>query len=95
VAEIETMKRPDLYVVARFLERLRTPNKEWKKPELQIAVGLNYNVYTKYLNWLKQKGLIILQDVDDGHQAIKITQKGVDAYNTMASWIRDVVCGNH
>ena len=95
MAEVKSMERPDLYVVARFLEKLRIPNKVWKKPELQMAVGLNFNVYLKYLKWLKQKGLIILQELDDGHQVIKITQKGIDAYNTLASWIKDVVSLDH
>jgi len=84
-------KKPDLYVVARFLEKLCTPNKEYKKTELQMAVGLNYNVYTKYLKWLEEKGLIVIKNEGPRHVTVKITKKGLDAYNTLAMWIKDVI----
>ena len=91
VSAPKSMDRPDLYVVARFLERLWTPDKEWKKTELQMAVGLNYNVYSRYLQWLQDKGLITIKDIDERHSVVRITEKGVEAYHTMASWIKDVI----
>lgn len=83
--------RPDLYVVARFLERLWLPGKEYKKTQLQMAVGLNYNVYTKYLNWLSNKGLIKIEKRSDKHEYVEITEEGVDAYRTLVEWIRKIM----
>jgi len=54
----EKEAKPDLYVVARFLEKLITKGGSRRKTELQMAVGLNFNVYSKYLEWLEKKGLI-------------------------------------
>lgn len=83
--------RPDLYVVARFLERLWLPDKEYKKTQLQMAVGLNYNVYIKYLNWLSSKGLIKIEKKNEQREYIKITKEGVDAYYTLVEWIKKIM----
>lgn len=82
--------RPDLYIVARFLERLWLDEKEYKRSTLQAAVGLNYNAYSRYLQWLQIKGLINIS-TSDGVELISITSKGVDAYHTFVIWVRDTI----
>jgi predicted transcriptional regulator len=82
------MEKPDLYVVARFLERLWKEGREFKKTELQMAVGLNYTIYIKYLKWLEKKELIKLVKLDSKHEKISITPKGIEAYRSLVEWIR-------
>lgn len=83
--------RPDLYVVARFLERLSLSRKEYKRTQLQMAVGLNYNVYVKYLNWLIEKGLIKIEKGSDGHDYVRITEKGIQSHCTLVEWIKGIM----
>jgi predicted transcriptional regulator len=83
--------KPDLFVVARILEKLWTPDKEWRKTELQMAAGLNYDIYRKYLDLLEAKGLIVIEERGPRHQVVRLTAKGLDAYTTLAGWIKDVL----
>ena len=83
--------KPDLYIVARFLEKLVTTGGSRRKTELQMAVGLNFNVYAKYLEWLETKGLIHTVDEDERSKYVSLTPKGMDTYKTLVKWIRDVV----
>lgn len=85
------MDKPDLYVVARFLERLWKEGREFKKTELQMAVGLNYTIYVKYLRWLEKKGLIKFVQIDAKHEQIAITPKGIEAYRSLVEWIRETI----
>lgn len=89
--DIKKEFKPDLYVVARFLERLWTTNKQYKKTQLQMAVGLNYKVFLKYLNWLEEKNLAKLEKDNSGHTTVKITAEGVDAYSTLVKWIKRII----
>jgi predicted transcriptional regulator len=83
--------KPDLYVVARFLEKLVSSGGQRRKTELQMAVGLNFNVYTKYLEWLELKGLIHTMEEDERSKYISLTPKGMETYKTLVKWIKDVV----
>jgi len=83
--------RPDLYVVARFLEKLIAKGGVRRKTELQMAVGLNFNVYTKYLRWLEDKTLVRTEEKDERSKFVSITPKGLETYRTLVGWIREVV----
>ncbi|HOO03999.1 MAG TPA: winged helix-turn-helix domain-containing protein [Methanomassiliicoccales archaeon] len=86
------MERPDLYVVARVLERL------WREPSpilrtrLQVAVGTNYDVFSRYLDWMTERGLTALIE-EDGHQKVVLTDGGREAYRRLVVWINEVVHG--
>lgn len=82
--------KPDLYVISRFLETLWLKQKNYKKTSLQMAVKLNYDVYMKYLSWLEEKGLITTY-MENEHQYVKITTKGVEVYNTVVMWIKETI----
>ena len=86
----KTERRPDLYIVARFLERLWLDEKEYRSSTLQAAVGLNYNLFTWYLEWLQNKKLIIIKS-NGGNESVVITQKGLDAYHRFVVWVRETV----
>ena len=83
--------KPDLYVVARFLEKLVSTGGKRRKTELQMAVGLNFNVYTKYLEWLEKKGLIHALEEDERQKYIALTPKGMETYKTLVKWIKDII----
>ena len=83
--EDDKLERPDLYVVARFLDRLSRSQRALRRTDLQLAVRLNYTVYKRYLEWMERKGLIRVGE------AIEITPKGADTYRTLVTWIKDAV----
>jgi predicted transcriptional regulator len=83
--------KPDLYVVARFLEKLISSGGSRRKTELQMAVGLNFNVYTKYLDWLEMKELVHIVEEDERSKYVSLTPKGMDTYKTLVKWIKDVI----
>jgi len=83
-------RRPDLYIVARFLERLWLDGKEYRRLSLQAAVGVNYTLFTWYFTWLQNKGLITVK-AENGQETVLITQKGVDAYHTFVAWVLETV----
>jgi predicted transcriptional regulator len=91
VPEPEKEVKPDLYVVARFMEKLIMSGGQRRKTELQMAVGLNFNVYMKYLEWLENKGLIRTVEEDERSKHVSLTAKGMDTYKTLVKWIKDVV----
>ena len=76
-------------MVARFLERLWRDPRPHRKTDLQLAVRLNYNVYKKYLDWMEQKGLIVVGET------VSITPKGLETYKTLVAWIKDTVGEEH
>ncbi len=83
--------KPDLYVVARFLEKLVAGSGQRRKTELQMAVGLNFHVYSKYLDWLESKNLVRLVEEDEHSKRVLLTPKGMDTYKTLVKWIHDVI----
>lgn len=87
------MEKPDLYVVARFLERLAEAAEPLKRTDLQLQVRVNYTIFQRYLAWLEQR-LYVCRDIgDDGSERIRLTEKGRIAYGTLVAWIRDAVGG--
>lgn len=88
------LDRPDLYVVARFLERLWRDPRPHGRTDLQMAVRLNYGVFRKYLDWMLSKELVALQVDGSGAERIVITPKGLETYHRLVGWIKDTV-GDH
>jgi predicted transcriptional regulator len=88
------MTHPDIYVVARFLEILWLRNKAMKPTQLQMAVGLNYSVFKRYLVWFEAKELVDVQtnaSSSKSKREIKITVRGVEAYKQMMGWIEEFI----
>jgi predicted transcriptional regulator len=84
------MERPDIYVMARFLEALWLKGMgQMRRTELQMAVRLNYDIYTKYLEFLVAKGLVS-ETEEGGERIIKITQRGVEAFKTLVDLMSQV-----
>jgi predicted transcriptional regulator len=87
------MDKPDLYVVARILERLWRENAPILKTRLQVAARVNYDVFTRYIDWMSEKGLVRYEDCSGWHEAIRLTTKGEEAYRKLVQWMNEVIHG--
>ena len=87
------MDRPDLYVVARILDRLWETNGPMLRTHLQVGSNVNYDILTRYLDWMRAHDLIVLEDGADGHVRIALTERGREAYRKITQWISEVVQG--
>ena len=83
--------RPDLYVVARILERLWREERPMLKTRLQVASRVNYDVFRRYLAWMTERGLVALENSLDGHERITLTPKGLEAYRKLVQWINEII----
>jgi predicted transcriptional regulator len=84
--------KPDLYVVARFLDVLWWDTVGMKKTPLQMSVGLNYQTFLKYLDWLEKHELIKIT-IFDGNERIKLPDKGINAHKRLVEWIKETMKG--
>jgi predicted transcriptional regulator len=87
------IKRPDIYVIARFLEKLWATGKPVKKTRLQMSVGLNYGTFKKYLNWLLDRGLVVITLEKDDTEYVCLTGKGLESYDVIVNWINSMIPG--
>lgn len=85
------MEKPDLYVVARFLERLSEAQAPPRKTDLQLQVRVNYTIFLRYLAWLEAKQYLRVEPDAEGAERIHLTPKGREAYQTLVKWIRDAL----
>jgi len=83
--------RPDLYVVARLLECLWREDGPMVKTRLQVAANMNYDVFQRYLTWMLDRSLVVLENSAGGHERVVLTPKGREAYRKLVQWIREVV----
>jgi predicted transcriptional regulator len=84
------MERPDLYVVARLLEALWRNHNRMRKTSLQMAAGLNYNVFTKYLEFLKARGLATVHPEGEGER-VELTARGYEAHRFLVGGLAGVL----
>ncbi|MGF3522960.1 MAG: winged helix-turn-helix domain-containing protein [Candidatus Bathyarchaeia archaeon] len=74
----ETSLKPDLYVVARIIKSLKEKNKV-NKTALSVSTGLAYDKLVKYLDWMANKGFIV---IDEGGLVV-LTKAGLEAYDNL------------
>ncbi len=90
--------RPDLYVVARFLDALWTPPEgfppEMTRARLQAATRLNYDIFRSYLEKMLAKGLVVERAGKDGKTVVKLTQAGREAHERIVAWVRSFIEGD-
>jgi len=86
------LERPDLYVLARFLDTLYESGEPMKKTNIQMRVGLNYPRFTEYFEWMAAHGFMQKGD-EDGAEVYSLSPQGVEAYHRLVSWIRDTMKG--
>lgn len=89
------MEKPDLYLVARFLDIMyKNGGSGMKKTNIQMLFGVRYPRFMEYLEWLLQHGLVA-QSIDDEDKAerIVLTPKGIDSYHRLVDWIKETMDG--
>ncbi len=86
------LERPDIYVLSRLLDRLWKENGPMLRTRLQVATNVSYDNLIRYLDWMQVRGLVVVNEGNDGHQTVALTQKGNDAYRTVVLWINEMVC---
>ena len=87
------MEKPDLYVVARFLDIMYRNGPALKKTNIQMLLGLNYGRFIEYLDWLLERQLVAEKIDEEEGERIVLTPKGIDAYNTVVEWIKEMLDG--
>ena len=87
------MDKPDVYIVARILERLWRENEPMLKTRLQVAANVNYDIFSRYLSWMIARGLVSLENSPDGHERVRLNRKGWEAYSRLVEWINEFVRG--
>lgn len=85
------MRKPDLYVVARFLDVLFWNPVGLKKTQLQMSVRLNYQTFLKYLEWLKKHELVKVVAESEGNDRIILSAKGIEAHRRLVEWIKETM----
>jgi len=86
------MERPNLYVLARLLESLARAPHPLRKTQLQLVAGMNYTVFSKYLEFLVARGLIEVTS-DPGGEWLRLTPKGTEIYRFLAEGIARILAG--
>ncbi|MBI2937157.1 MAG: hypothetical protein HYY22_03030 [Thaumarchaeota archaeon] len=87
------MDKPDLYVVARFLEILYNAGTPMKRTNIQMLLGLRYPRFTEYLDWLVEHQLVDKTPDNDNVERVTLTPKGIDSYHKLVAWIKDIMEG--
>lgn len=77
--------RPDLYVVLRFLDRLARPDSEMTRTQLQAAVGVNWDVFRRYLDLLVARGLVTVGQEDP--PVVRLTAEGREMRRRLQEWL--------
>jgi predicted transcriptional regulator len=89
------LEKPDLYVVARFLDIMyRNGGPGMKKTNIQMLLGVNYPRFIEYLDWLLKHDLVVEKfDEGDRSERIALTPKGIDSYHRLVDWIKETLNG--
>jgi len=85
------LQRPDLYVVVRLLEKVRASERPMNRTQLQIASGMNYSQFERYLELAERRGLLALVDGGSGAVLVRLTPKGYDSLMFLVRGLRDVL----
>jgi predicted transcriptional regulator len=71
-------RTPDLFVLGRLLDALRSAPGPLLRTPLQQRAGLNYTVFQRYLEFLLLHGLVAASPADPDR--FELTPKGVEAH---------------
>jgi predicted transcriptional regulator len=87
------LEKPDLYVVARFLDIMYRNGAGMKKTNIQMRLGVNYPRFMEYLEWLSEHHFVAQSLDEDGAERIALTPKGIEAYHRFVDWIKEALEG--
>jgi predicted transcriptional regulator len=87
------LEKPDLYVVARFLDIMYRNGSAMKKTNIQMLLGVNYPRFMEYLEWLLKHDLVAESVDEEKAERIRLTPKGIDSYHRFVDWIKETLDG--
>ena len=87
------LEKPDLYVVARFLDVMYSNGSAMKKTNIQMLLGINYPRFMEYRDWLLKHGLIVETLDEENIERIALTPKGIESYHRLVDWIKETLDG--
>jgi predicted transcriptional regulator len=87
------LEKPDLYVVARFLDIMYRNGSAMKKTNIQMLLGVNYPRFIQYLEWLLSHDLVAESVDEEKAERIILTPKGIDSYHRLVDWIKETLNG--
>ena len=88
---MEPLRRPDLYVVVRLLEKLRSSDRNLNRTQLQIASGMNYSQFERYLGLILQRGLAEMVVNGEGTAGVRLTRKGYDSLMLLVQGLQEIL----
>ncbi len=83
------MRKPDLFVLARFLDALHAHPGGISRSALQRAARVNYDIFRAYVELMEARGLAAAGD--GGH--VELTPAGAAARERLLDWIEDILGG--
>ena len=86
------LERPDIRVVARILEALWKNNGPMRPTQLQQASGTNYSQFERYLDLLRERGLVDVSDLEQG-ALIRLTVRGEQAHSFLVRAVSLLLSG--
>lgn len=87
------MEKPDLYVVARFLDIMHRNGSPMRRTNVQMSLGVNYPRFAEYLEWLVSHQLVSEVLDEDKTEKIALTPKGIESYHRLVDWIKETIEG--
>ena len=72
--------RPDLRVVGRILETLWRHSEPMRPTALQQASATNYTQFSRYLDFLAARGLVVVREDDHGGRWVALSARGQEAH---------------
>jgi len=88
---VDDLQRPDLRVVARILGALWENQRSMRPTQLQQAARTNYTQFSRYLELLVSRGLVLVRTDEEGGQWIELTRQGYDAHQFLMKGIHDLL----
>ena len=88
-------RKPDLYVIARFLDVLWQPDTTYTRNQLQMATRVNYDLFRRYLGFLVSRGFVSISPDAQGSEIVRLTPAGYAAREEIVGWIRRVIGESH
>ena len=86
------MEKPDLYVVARFLDIMFSNGSSMKKTNIQMLLGVNYPRFIdKPRMVIETRFLVAISLDEEGTERIKLTPKGIDSYHRLVDWRKETL----
>lgn len=88
---VDPLVRPDILLAVRILEAAWRAGRPLRRTELQRAAGVNYTIFSRYLAFLTERGLLAAtSSEDEASVQVVLTAKGFEALRSLVSGMREL-----